>query len=855
MKASELGEIAAALADNVRGTVSRPHVRGEGETTLLDALFSDDSGLATREERALFYLFSGTYGGDEERLRARLRHFAAQCVRFVELYGPGGDVRVLRAPARITVLGEHVDYVSYLPTESLTLASREHDMVMIYRAGVDARVRGASTNGDYDAFDFSIDDDLREIAERRQIDARSWDAYVYQRPTPAPHWGNYVRAATHFAAFKYGAKICRGFDFLIDSSIPPRGGASSSSALAVLAGAAVRRVNDIGCTPEELARDSGRAEWYVGTRGGAMDHLTVCLAQSGRALRISYHDDLVRPVRLPAENYRWLTFFSHPADKGREVMLEYNERAATARILIPAIVEGWRETDPELHRRWRRSVALVTVDAARAVRELSALADHLPHSTTLADVERAYPLAYRQCAHLFPALIEERRARELPIRARVAHHLGEIGRVDAAANMLAEGEDYDSSPADAPTMRALGLLLDDAHRSLRDHYAVSTAGVEDLIGVVTAPPETLGARLMGGGFGGNVLALTTSARAEELLDRVQTDYYAGRGRDARGEGAVMVSTPGAGLSEIGLEIVWRTAVERFNALGHESARYRRQIGELLDQLDEGENFPAAWPVIVAAGRGTRARASGLRVPKPLAPVAGRAAVVRVLEAVQAAAGSKRTPIVIVSPETEAGVRAAVGDANAHFVVQREARGTGDAVWQTRDLLGDFAGRALVVWSTQPVLRPATVRRTLRLAQLFRDYSLVVPTVFKARPYAPLLRDHRGSITSARETHLESAAAVRFGETNVGLFAVDCAAMLGVLGDLREKLWREAEARYDRPGGELGFPNEMINALAGASGGVLASPIADPREEQGIKNLEDVERCERYIDELRQEETE
>ncbi|MBK8315184.1 MAG: hypothetical protein IPL01_14705 [Acidobacteria bacterium] len=41
---------------------------------------------------------------------------------------------------------------------------------------------------------------------------------------------------------------------------------------------------------------------------------------------------------LPGEDYRWVTFFTHEADKGREVMLEYNERAAVSRLMIPVML-------------------------------------------------------------------------------------------------------------------------------------------------------------------------------------------------------------------------------------------------------------------------------------------------------------------------------------------------------------------------------------------------------------------------------------------------------------------------------------------------------------------------------------
>jgi galactokinase len=67
--------------------------------------------------------------------------------------------------------------------------------------------------------------------------------------------------------------------------------------------------------------------------------------------------------------------------------------------------------------------------------------------------------------------------------------------VDAAVEALAAGD-----------LAGLGRLLDASHRSLRDDYEVSVPAVE---AAVEACKEAgaLGARIMGGGFGGSVLAL------------------------------------------------------------------------------------------------------------------------------------------------------------------------------------------------------------------------------------------------------------------------------------------------------------------------------------------------------------
>ncbi len=91
-----------------------------------------------------------------------------------------------------------------------------------------------------------------------------------------------------------------------------------------------------------------------------------------------------------------------------------------------------------------------------------------------------------------PAAVEELPE---PLRRRARHVLSENARVDAAVTALRAGD-----------LDELGRLLDASHASLRDDYAVSTAAVELAVARLR-DAGALGARIMGGGFGGSVLAL------------------------------------------------------------------------------------------------------------------------------------------------------------------------------------------------------------------------------------------------------------------------------------------------------------------------------------------------------------
>jgi galactokinase len=104
------------------------------------------------------------------------------------------------------------------------------------------------------------------------------------------------------------------------------------------------------------------------------------------------------------------------------------------------------------------------------------------------------------CAALGIASLRDARAEDAtdlpePLDRRVRHVVEENARVDAAVAALRAGD-----------LEALGRLLDASHASLRDNYEVSVPEVEATIERL-AVAGAAGARIMGGGFGGAVLAL------------------------------------------------------------------------------------------------------------------------------------------------------------------------------------------------------------------------------------------------------------------------------------------------------------------------------------------------------------
>jgi galactokinase len=102
---------------------------------------------------------------------------------------------------------------------------------------------------------------------------------------------------------------------------------------------------------------------------------------------------------------------------------------------------------------------------------------------------------------------ERRRDAEAGEPKRRRHVDSEIARVHAFVDAL-QGRDFER----------LGTLLKDSHQSLRDDFEVSTPNVDALVERAWVAPGCYGARIMGAGFGGSILALVERDRRSDFAE-------------------------------------------------------------------------------------------------------------------------------------------------------------------------------------------------------------------------------------------------------------------------------------------------------------------------------------------------
>jgi galactokinase len=328
----------------------------------------------------------------------------------------------------------------------------------VHAAFAPGRVNLIGEHTDYNgglALPFAISDGVTVTAtatgdQRVHADANdlgAHDSFDLRRPAPIRGWRAFARGAV--AELQAAGSELVGARLEITGTVPRGSGLSSSAALEVALCLALLAVSGAD-VPERLAlaRICSRVEnEWVGARTGLLDQVASLYGESDRALRIDFATLEVTPVKLGLDGYRLVT-------------LDSGERHANAGDRHGGRPGATEEPGYNVRRaECARACELLGVGALSEATEDAAAA--LPE----------------------------------PLDRRALHVLRENARVTATIAALSAGE-----------LGRVGELLDASHASLRDLFEISTPAVESTVARLRGA-GAVGARIIGGGFGGHVLGL------------------------------------------------------------------------------------------------------------------------------------------------------------------------------------------------------------------------------------------------------------------------------------------------------------------------------------------------------------
>ena len=263
-----------------------------------------------------------------------------------------------------------------------------------------------------------------------------------------------------------------GFNLVFGGDIPQGAGLSSSAALECATAFALNELFGLGISRLDIALTAQAAEnEFVGVKCGLMDQFASVFGREQRLIKLDCADFSYEYI--PFNNPGLCIVLFDTQVKHSLASSAYNERREQC----------------------ERGVALVQ--------------QHYPHVKSLRDVT-------------IEQLDEYVRPEDITVYNRCRYVVSEIKRLEDGCNDL-KNDDF----------VAFGKRMFETHDGLQHLYEVSCEELDTLIALVRDNDAVLGARMMGGGFGGCTINLVKIDQVQITVDTVTAAYNKRTGRIAQ----------------------------------------------------------------------------------------------------------------------------------------------------------------------------------------------------------------------------------------------------------------------------------------------------------------------------------
>lgn len=278
---------------------------------------------------------------------------------------------------------------------------------------------------------------------------------------PSKDFSTYVKGVVN-QIINRGYSIS-GFNMVIYGEIPVGAGLSSSAALESAVAFAINEFYQLGISKLELISIAQTAEsTFAGVNCGVMDMFTSIYGKKEFAIKLDCNSLQFEYMPLVLNGYSFVLFNSNV--KHSLSSSAYNSRRRQCEMGLSIIKSKFP-----------------FVKSFRDVTEIQLQEHVLPFDGEI----------FKRCIYV----------------------INEIKRVEEACQYLETGN-----------LKALGKLLFSTHEGLSSEYEVSCFELDYLINEVKKNPNVIGARMMGGGFGGCTLNIIKNEEINFLIEYLKVNY-------------------------------------------------------------------------------------------------------------------------------------------------------------------------------------------------------------------------------------------------------------------------------------------------------------------------------------------
>lgn len=274
-------------------------------------------------------------------------------------------------------------------------------------------------------------------------------------------WINYILGVLQ--QLKEQKQFENGFNAVFSSSVPIGSGLSSSAAVECGFAYAFNKMFALGLTKEEIALIGQKSEHtFVGVNCGIMDQFASVFGKKDKVIKLDCNT---------------LAYEYHKAD-----FKKYSLLLLDSNVKHTHLTSGYNDRRNEVEQ------------------GLAIIKNHFPEVKT-----------FRNCTEKIVNTLKNELGEIVYKRCHFV--VKEIQRVQDAVDAL-ENSDFNR----------LGSLMTETHHGLSKEYEVSCDELDFLVDAVANETSVLGARMMGGGFGGCSINLVEKGSEKELIEKISAQY-------------------------------------------------------------------------------------------------------------------------------------------------------------------------------------------------------------------------------------------------------------------------------------------------------------------------------------------
>ncbi|KAJ8247843.1 hypothetical protein GJAV_G00251150 [Gymnothorax javanicus] len=414
------------------------------------------------------------------------------------------------APGRVNLIGEHIDYCGY----AVLPMAIEQNILAAVSVDESQSIQLANTNPKYNDYCVSAGD--------LKIDREN------------PQWQYYFLCGVKGVQEHLGISALAGMQCMVDGTVPPSSGLSSSSALVCCAGLLTAEANHKTLSKVELAETCARSERYIGTEGGGMDQSISFLAEEGTAKLIEFNPLRSTDVKLPGDAV--FVIANCCVEMNKAATSHYNIRVVECRMATKLLAKS-KGLD------WSRLMKLGELQAELNVslEEMVQIVEEVLHPEPYSREEVCQHLGITvECLCKDILSPNTQHVTHFKLYQRAKHVYSEADRVlrfKGVCDRAADG-----------AVQELGELMNESHASCRDLYECSCPDLDQLVDTCLRS-GAVGSRLTGAGWGGCTVSMVRIDKLDSFLLKVRESFYKSDvRRSALEKQSLFVTKPGRGAA-------------------------------------------------------------------------------------------------------------------------------------------------------------------------------------------------------------------------------------------------------------------------------------------------------------------